>query len=131
MKYTLEYRILKFLSDNNNCRFIDIAEVSNDNDFLKSVIVDLKERHLILTEPYPGNPMNNGFVGMIASEKPEKCKIKSNGLEYLDSLEKSEVDFELTKKTLEEFPRTKWFARLGFLIGVILAVKEIYTLIYK
>jgi len=35
MKHTLEYKILKFLSDKNDGRFIDVAEVDLDTDFLK------------------------------------------------------------------------------------------------
>ena len=131
MKHTLEYKILKFLSDKNNGRFIDIAEIEKDTDFLKSVISDLKSRELILTEKYPSTPWTGEFIGNTSSDKPEKCKIKSKGLEYLDALEKSEVDFELTKRTLEEFPKTKWFARLGFIIAVVLALKELYILICK
>ena len=126
MKHTLEYKILKFLSDKNNGRFIDIAEIEKDTDFLKSVISDLKSRELTLTEKYPSAPWTGEFIGNTPSYKPEKCKIKSKGLEYLDALEKSEVDFELTKRTLEEFPKTKWFARLGFIIAVVLALKELY-----
>lgn len=128
MKHTLEFKILKFLADNNNGRFIDIAEIDLDTDFLKSAISDLKERELILTKPYPGTPWTGGFIGTTPSDKPEKCKIKSQGLEYLDSLEKSEVDFELAKRTLEEYPKTKWFARIGFIIAIILALKELYIL---
>jgi hypothetical protein len=132
MKHTLEYKILKHLSENNNGRFIDIAEIESDSDFLKSVITDLKERELIKTEQYPGKPWTSDFaIGITESDKPEKCKVKSKGLEYLDTLEKSEVDFELTKRTLEEFPKTKWFARLGFIIAVVLALKELYILICK
>lgn len=131
MKHTLEYKILKSLSDKNNGRFVDIAEIDFDTDFLKSVISDLKNRELILTEPYPGIPWKGQFIGVSPSEKPEKCKIKTKGLEYLDSLEKSEVDFELAKRTLEEFSKTKWFARFGFIIAVVLAFKELYILIWK
>jgi hypothetical protein len=131
MKHTLEYKILKFLSDKNNGRFIDIAEIDFDADFLKSVISDLKDRELILTEQYIGTPWEGDFIGMTTSDKPEKCKIRTKGLEYLDALEKSEVDFELTKRTLEEFPKTKWFARFGFIIAIMLALKELYILILK
>jgi hypothetical protein len=131
MKDTLEYKILKYLSKNNIGRFIDISEIELDTDFLKSVISDLKDRELILTEPYPVTVWKGNWIGTTPSEKAEKCKIKSKGLEYLDSLEKSEADFELTKRTLKEFPKTKWFARLGFFIAVILLLKELYILIYK
>ena len=128
MKETLEYKILKHLSINNNGRFIDISEIESDTEFLKSVISDLKKRELILTEPYPRIPWDSstGVIGSSPSDKPEKCKIKLSGLEYLDSLEKSDTDFELAKKTLKEFPKTKWFARIGLLIAVVLALKELY-----
>jgi hypothetical protein len=39
--------------------------------------------------------------------------------------EKSKVDLELAKKVLKEYPYTKWFARIGFVIAIILAVLEI------
>lgn len=130
MKYTLEYKILEYLSEKNNGRFVDISDLESDTDFLKSVIADLKYRELILTEEYPGKPMKE-FIGTIPSELPEKCKVKLSGLEYLDHLYKSEIDFELAKRTLEEFPKTKWFARLGFVMASVLALKELYILIWK
>jgi len=56
MKNNLEYKILIHLSKFNNGDFIDISEIENDKDFLKSVIKDLKERNLIATKKYPGIP---------------------------------------------------------------------------
>ena len=44
--------------------------------------------------------------------------------ENLD-FEKSKVDFELATKMLKEYPYTKWFARIGFVIAIVLAVLEI------
>jgi len=52
---------------------------------------------------------------------------KKNDLE----LRKSKVDLELAEKMLEEFPKTKLLARLGFIIAIILMLKELYTLIWK
>jgi len=125
MKNTLEYEILKYLSDNNKGRFIDISKIESDTDFLKSVITDLKDQELILTEPYPGTPWTGGFIGTTPSEMPEKCKIKSKGLEYLDNLEKSNVDFELAKRTLKEFPKTKIRAKVAYIIAIILAILQL------
>ena len=125
MKKTLEYKILKYLSDKNNGRFLDIFGIESDHDFLKSAILDLKRRELILTEKHAGKPLKD-FIGTEPSNKPEKCKILLSGAEYLDSLEKTEIDFKLAKKTLEEFPKTKWFARIGLIIAVLLALKELY-----
>ncbi|MCG9791546.1 hypothetical protein [Flavobacterium algicola] len=44
---------------------------------------------------------------------------------------KSKADLLLVEKTLEEFPKTKFFARTAFIIAIILMLKELYTLIYK
>ncbi|MHB1147770.1 MAG: hypothetical protein ACYC01_09265 [Lutibacter sp.] len=131
MKNNLEYKILIHLSKFNNGDFIDISEIENDKDFLKSVIKDLKERNLIDTKKYPGIPWEGDAIGMSPSEKPEKCKIRLLGQEYLFNLEKNTVDFELSNKMLLEFPKTKWFARIGFFIAVLLLLKELYILLYK
>jgi hypothetical protein len=45
--------------------------------------------------------------------------------------EKSKIDLELAQRMLEEFPKTKWFARVGFIIGILLMLKELYILIWK
>tara|TARA_R110000796_G_scaffold252637_1_gene389550 strand:- start:1963 stop:2427 length:465 start_codon:yes stop_codon:yes gene_type:complete len=46
-------------------------------------------------------------------------------------VEKTEIDLEISKNVLKEYPYTKWFARIGFIIGVILLFKEFYALIYQ
>lgn len=57
----------------------------------------------------------------------ENENIKNNIKAEKENLdfEKSKVDFELAKKVLKEYPYTKWFARIAFLIAVVLAVLEI------
>ena len=49
----------------------------------------------------------------------------------LIDFEKSKIDLALAKKMLEEYPKTKWFARIGFIIGIVLMLKELYILIWK
>lgn len=44
--------------------------------------------------------------------------------------EKEETDLILAKKMLKEFPKTKWFARIGLLIAIGLALKELYILFF-
>lgn len=39
--------------------------------------------------------------------------------------EKSKIDLDLARKMLKEYPYTKWFARIGFVIAIVLAVLEI------
>ena len=89
MKENLEYKILKHLSKNRSELCIDISEIEINSEFLKTVIKDLKERNLIEIEPYPTRLGNDPrWIDVIPSEKPEKCKIKLSGIEYLDTLEK-------------------------------------------
>ncbi|RLD56561.1 MAG: hypothetical protein DRJ01_15080 [Bacteroidetes bacterium] len=40
-------------------------------------------------------------------------------------LEKTKVDLDLAKKMLKEYPKTKWFARIGFFIAIGLGLLEI------
>jgi hypothetical protein len=129
MKDTLEYKILKYLSKNSKDNFIDISDIEPDTDILKSVIVDLKSRQLILTEAYPGTSGKGEYIGYSLSKKPEKCKMLFSGHEYLFNLNKTNTDLELAEKTLKEFPKTKWFARIGFFIAIVLALKELYILL--
>ena len=87
MKKTLEYRILKFLSENNDGEFIDVSHLSENTTLLKSVIKDLKDREFINTQEYPGKPWDKpNWIGIEPSNKPEKGKIKLSGIEYLNSL---------------------------------------------
>ncbi len=58
----------------------------------------------------------------------ENEKVFNDNKEQLE-FEKTKVDIELAKQTLKEFPRTKWFARISFIIAVILALKELYILL--
>jgi hypothetical protein len=38
---------------------------------------------------------------------------------------KSKIDLKLAEKMLKEYPKTKWFARSGFIIGLLLGLKEL------
>ena len=73
----------------------------------------------------------NELGGYTKSENDKKennlLKLEKENIEF----EKSKIDLELSKKMLEEFPKTKWFARIGFIIGIVLMLKELYILIWK
>jgi predicted transcriptional regulator len=43
--------------------------------------------------------------------------------------ENSKINLELSQKMLKEFPKTKWFARIGLFIAIVLALKELYILL--
>ena len=68
---------------------------------------------------------NGGWLKHIQNEK-SKFKLIAEK-EYVE-FEKSKIDLELSKKMLKEFPKTKWIARFGFFIAVVLAILEILQL---
>jgi hypothetical protein len=58
--------------------------------------------------------------------------LKNGGLtnKWLDT-ESKRINLKISKNVLNEYPYTKWFARLGFFFSVLLLLKELYTLFYK
>jgi hypothetical protein len=73
--------------------------------------------------------LNQGGFTKIELELSEFKKFTSEK-ERLE-FEKSKIDLELAEKMLKEFPKTKWFARIGFIIAIVLMLKELYILIWK
>lgn len=67
--------------------------------------------------------LEQGGFTCVENEKKEKA-FKESQLAVLE-LEKAKVDLELAKKMLKEYPRTKWIARIGFIIGIGLAILEL------
>jgi hypothetical protein len=65
---------------------------------------------------------NGGWLKYIENEKSKSDFLAEK--EVVD-FEKSKLDLELAKKVLKEYPYTKWFARIGFIIAIVLAVLEI------
>lgn len=65
------------------------------------------------------------------SRKDIKDLLKNGGMtnKWLER-EQKRINFKLSENTLKEFHKTKWFARIGFIIGVILALKELYLIIW-
>ena len=73
--------------------------------------------------------LNQGGFTKVEKELSElkKFNLKKEKIEF----EKSKIDLELAKKMLKEFPKTKWFARIGFIIAIVLMLKELYILIWR
>lgn len=67
--------------------------------------------------------------GYAQSELNNEIELQKNLERENLELEKTKVDLKLAKETLKEFPRTKWFARIGFIIGIILLLKELYVIL--
>ncbi|WP_296386917.1 hypothetical protein [Winogradskyella sp.] len=63
-----------------------------------------------------------GFKKLYADLKKQEKREKLE-------LRKTKVDLNLAEKMLEEYPKTKWFARIGFFIGIGLAILELIKLL--
>lgn len=89
----------------------------------------IKERpELIKIEKVVGLPLAVTPTGLVESflKNDGFTKIESDLKEKHDiEYRKSKVDLELAEKMLKEYPKTKWFARIGFIIGICLAVLEL------
>jgi len=100
---------------------------SNRPDILKYKRTDAGDLIQItgLTESF----LNQG--GFTKIEENRNFELEKKNKREKFEFEKGKVDLELSKKMLEEFPKTKWFARIGFIIGILLLLKELYILIWK
>ncbi|MDD7913821.1 hypothetical protein [Polaribacter ponticola] len=129
MKKTLEYKILKYLFENDNNEFVKIVGIEKDSVLLNEKIVELKELNLIEYELVSDKPKfdNNGepFKNFF-TKNPYLCKITFKGKKELYKTEKEIIDFELAEKTLGKFKRTQIISILGLIIsGSLLILKLI------
>lgn len=99
---TVFLRNIEFLERNN-------LIVEDDNRDSKYSITDKGER----------------FLKQMIDE--DKYLAEKERIEF----EKSKIDLELAQKMLKEYPYTKWFARIGAFIGIVLAVLELLQWINK
>jgi len=91
--------------------------------------IDFLERNSLIVEDdnrdsiYSITEKGEEFLTQIIEE--HKYVAEKERIEF----EKSKIDLELSKKMLKEFPKTKWFARIGLFIAIVLALKELYILL--
>ena len=114
---------------NNTEIYVEIEKYFDRTEFVKNI--DFLERNTLITEndnrdsiysiTEKGNNVLNDIIKELEYES-EKERIE---------FEKSKTDLKLAKETLKEFPKTKWFARIGFFISILLLAKEIYTLLNR
>ncbi|MBC7438529.1 MAG: hypothetical protein H7250_00895 [Flavobacterium sp.] len=95
----------------------------NNIDFLErnSLIVEDDNRN----STYSITDKGQKFLTQIIEE--DKYISEKERIEF----EKSKIDLVLAKKMLKEYPYTKWLARIGAFIGIVLGLKELGILITK
>lgn len=125
---------LNLLKDGLDIRALELKSLDNEileNEKSLALFKSMIDESLIFTDQFKSLQLTTKGYGILTNggwlKHIENENIKSDFLakkEIVD-FEKSKVDLELAKKVLKEYPYTKWFARIGFAIAIILAVLEI------
>ena len=103
--------------------YLKIEEHFDRTIFIQNI--DFLERNSLIAEDdnrdsiYSITDKGERFLSEIIEE--HKHIADKESIEF----EKSKIDLELAQKMLKEYPCTKWFARIGFIIAIVLAVLEI------
>ena len=125
---------LNLLKDGLDIRALELRntynKILNDEKSL-ALFKTMISESLIFTDQYHSIQLSTNGYEILANggwlRYVENEKSKSDFLAKKEALdfEKSKIDLDLAQKMLKEYPYTKWFARIGFAIAIILAVLEI------
>jgi len=85
MKSTLEYHILKHLSENENGEFIDVEFICENKKFLFEKLKNLHTETLIYF------PMSSNRIAGVNIPTKYHAKIKLKGIDYLNKLETTTI----------------------------------------
>ena len=98
----LEYTILKYLSERDDGRFVELAAVHEDYNSLMKAVDELKGRNLIVVEDAGRDFSRFG----ISNDRPKsvKAKMKLNGRAYYHSMK----GIEQIKQELRGRRRNRW-----------------------
>lgn len=101
--------------------FVNLIEDNNQRLLITRIIID----DLRLVEK-----VNNHFFMLTKKgwdfttfKEIEAIELATIEKEKID-FERSKIDLEIAKKILKEYPKTKWFARIGFGLAISLAILE-------
>jgi predicted transcriptional regulator len=97
--------------------YFDRSVFLKNVEFLEnnSLIIEDEQRNCI----YSITEKGERYLAQIIKE------LEYNAEKERIEFEKSKIDLDLAQKMLKEYPYTKWFARIGFVIAIVLAVLEI------
>ncbi|RUA11079.1 MAG: hypothetical protein DSY82_04025 [Flavobacteriia bacterium] len=96
----LEQKILEYLKDHDDGRFMDVSLIDNNYELVKEAVSILKGKNLIVVENT--KPRNLEFFGIPNNRISRiKVKINSNGKAFLFGLrnKKNGVNMEQNKKS--------------------------------
>ena len=123
-----EYLIFfsKNVVDMNNQNTYNKIDMFFDKTIFLNDIPFLQRNNLIINNEnsiYSLTEKGERFLNQIIEE--DKYIAEKERIEF----EKSKIELELSQKMLKEFPKTKWLARVGLFIAIVLALKELYILL--
>jgi hypothetical protein len=141
MKKTLEYKILKYLFDNNteDLKFIELEFKKKREDGFKVLeysINELVKRGLINVKPFPITTRNekDKITTILMYEKLDLCKINIDGIEFLHKIESLEMNFKLSESSIdvnELNKKNSKFNKYATIINIILGIINISLLLYQ
>lgn len=112
---------------NNQNINVEIEKYFDRNEFINNI--DFLERNTLIIENEGRNLKysitKKGEKVLIDITKELELESEKDRIEF----EKSKIDLVLAKKMLKEYPYTKWLARIGAFIGILLGLKELGILI--
>lgn len=137
MKKTLEYKILKYLFENDNNEFMKIVGIEKDSVLLNDKIVELKELNLIEYELVSDKPKidNNGeSFKEFFTKNPYLCKITFEGKKYLQNIESFITEIKLAKSNIKANnlnEKNSSFNKWTNIVNIILGIINVSLLIYQ
>jgi hypothetical protein len=141
MKKTLEYKILKYLFEKNteDLKFIELEFKEKRKDGFKVLeysINELAKRELINVKPFPITSRNekDKIITTLMYEKLDLCKINIDGIEFLHKIESLEINFKLSKSSIDTNKlneKNSRFNKYATIINIILGIINVYILIHQ
>jgi hypothetical protein len=106
MKETLEYKILEYLSKNDNGNYIDISFLSDNKNLMSNKIIELKRLEYLTF--YPLTSINSSIPLPIP-----KCKIHFAGKKFLseNEIKNKEVTNQFNNSTIGHFNQDSIFLK--------------------
>lgn len=121
MKETLEYKILKYLSENDNGEYFDVSFIESNCKLLNSKINELKKVKYIEETRTPV------ITDSCISSKDPVYKILLNGTNRLHEIERTIVTNNIEELTLKKLKFEQFPAKFWWLILIIAGVISILT----
>ena len=121
MKDTLEYKILKYLQENDSGQYIEVSSIENNSRLLNSKLEELVKIKCIEEVRTPT------MIGSYVSYENPKFKILLNGINRINEIERTIIKNNIEELTLKKLRFEQFPAKFWWLILIITSVISILT----